>query len=107
MKKIFLLYITLLSTFLGYAQVFEPVSWKTSIEKISEDESYLVATATIDSGWHLYGQEIPSGGPRPTVFTFQPNEGYELIGKTLEDEGITEDDKIFKMKIKYTNVNKD
>ncbi|CAL2077204.1 protein-disulfide reductase DsbD family protein [Tenacibaculum sp. 190524A05c] len=101
MKKIFLLYITLLSTFLGYAQVFEPVSWKTSIEKISEDESYLVATATIDSGWHLYGQEIPSGGPRPTVFTFQPNEGYELIGKTSEDEGITEDDKIFKMKIKY------
>ncbi|CAL2091289.1 protein-disulfide reductase DsbD family protein [Tenacibaculum sp. 190524A05c] len=101
MKKIFSLYITLLSTFLGYAQVFEPVSWKTSIEKISEDESYLVATATIDSGWHLYGQEIPSGGPRPTVFTFQPNEGYELIGKTSEDEGITEDDKIFKMKIKY------
>ncbi|CAL2077266.1 thioredoxin:protein disulfide reductase [Tenacibaculum sp. 190524A05c] len=101
MKKIFLLYITLLSTFLGYAQVFEPVSWKTSIEKISEDESYLVATATIDSGWHLYGQEIPSGGPRPTVFTFQPNESYELIGKTSEDEGITEDDKIFKMKIKY------
>ncbi len=101
MKKIFFLYITLMSTFISFSQVFEPVSWKTSIEKISEEESYLVATATIDNGWHLYGQEIPSGGPRPTIFTFQSNDGYELIGKTSEEEGITEDDKIFKMKIKY------
>ena len=90
-----------MSTFLGFSQVFDPVSWKTSIEKINEEEAFLVATATIDNGWHLYGQEIPAGGPRPTVFTFAPNENYQLIGNTLEDSGITEDDKIFKMKIKY------
>ena len=90
-----------MSTFLGFSQVFDPVSWKTSIEKINEEEAFLVATATIDNGWHLYGQEIPAGGPRPTVFTFTPNENYQLIGNTLEDSGITEDDKIFKMKIKY------
>ncbi|WP_132792618.1 protein-disulfide reductase DsbD family protein [Tenacibaculum skagerrakense] len=101
MKKIFFLYITIMSSFISFSQVFEPVKWKTSIEKITEEEFYLVATATIDNGWHLYAQEIPTGGPRPTIFTFEPNESYELIGKTLEEDGITEDDKIFKMKIKY------
>lgn len=101
MKKIFFLYFTIASIFQSSSQIFDPVSWKTSIEKINEDEAYLVATATIENGWHLYGQEIPPGGPRPTIFTFQPSQYYQIIGNTEESAGIIENDKIFRMKIKY------
>lgn len=86
---------------MGFSQLFEPVKWKTSIEKISEDEFYLVTIATIDHGWHLYSQDVPKGGPRPTVFTYTPSKDYELIGNTIEEIGITEDDKTFNMRIKY------
>lgn len=100
MKKVFFLFIALIS-FTGFSQIFNPIKWKTKTEKISDNEFYLITTATIDNTWHLYAQEIPAGGPRPTVFTYQPNDSYELVGKTSEEVGITEDDKIFKMRIKY------
>ncbi len=100
MKRLF--FLTLLLTLnIGYSQVFNPIKWKTSIEKLSEEEYNLVTTAIIDKGWHLYSQDVPAGGPRPTVFTFKPNEDYELIGGVLEDEGVTEFDNTFKMTIKF------
>ncbi|MDY0780316.1 protein-disulfide reductase DsbD family protein [Tenacibaculum sp. IB213877] len=100
MKKILFLFLLLIS-YSSFSQVFDPVTWKTGVEKISETEYNLITTATIDRGWHLYAQKVPKGGPRPTVFTFKPNENYELVGETTEDIGITEDDKTFKMRIKY------
>ncbi|WP_075341685.1 protein-disulfide reductase DsbD family protein [Tenacibaculum agarivorans] len=100
MKNVFFLLVILINT-LSHSQVFEPVQWKTSIEKITDDEYNLVTTAIIDKGWHLYAQEVPKGGPRPTVFTYKPNDDYELIGKTIEEKGVTEFDNTFKMEIKY------
>ncbi|TYP99463.1 thiol:disulfide interchange protein DsbD [Tenacibaculum adriaticum] len=101
MKKILFLLIFITSISNSFSQVFDPVKWKTGIEKISETEYNLVTTAIIDANWHLYAQEVPKGGPRPTIFVYKPNENYELIGETSEDIGITEDDKTFKMRIKY------
>jgi len=103
MKK--LLYILIL--FLGFttsinAQIFEPVKWKTTVEKISESEFDLVVIATIDEGWHLYSQSIPEDGPIPTTFSFKDVEGnYQLVGKPTEDKGHEEFDKVFEMDIKY------
>ncbi|WP_442265286.1 cytochrome c biogenesis protein CcdA [Tenacibaculum sp. ZS6-P6] len=100
MKKVFFLF-TILISYIGFSQILDPVKWKTKTEKISDNEYYLISTATIDDGWHLYAQDIPKGGPRPTIFSFTPNDSYELMGKTSEEKGITEDDKVFKMQIKY------
>ncbi len=100
MKKVFFLLIVLTS-YVGFSQILNPVKWKTTTEKITENEYYLISTVTIDKGWHLYAQEIPKGGPIATSFTYKPNENYELIGNTTEEKGITEDDKVFKMQIKY------
>jgi thiol:disulfide interchange protein DsbD len=36
------------------AQIYDPVDSSTSVEKISETEFELVATAQIKPGWHLY-----------------------------------------------------
>lgn len=84
-----------------YAQVLEPVKWKTSTEKLSETEYNLVATATIDEGWHLYSQDVPEDGPIPTTFTYEPNAAYEILGKTSEEDGKVVDDPVFQMKIKF------
>ncbi len=81
-------------------QIVNPVHWSYSVEKISEDEVDLVFTARIDDKFHLYGLDIPDGGPVPTSFHFEPSEGYKLIGKVKEaSEGETIYDDNFKMKL--------
>ena len=86
---------------LTYAQILEPVKWKTSSKKISEGVYDLVITASIDPGWHLYSQTVPEGGPIPTTFLFEEEKGYTLIGKTSEEKGHEIDDPVFNMRIKY------
>jgi len=100
MKKIILILLLTLG-FTSYAQVFEPVKWTTSVEKVSETEYNLVAKASIDRGWHLYSQNVPEDGPIPTSFSFEENEGYSLIGNVEEEEGHTIDDPVFNMVIKF------
>ncbi len=84
-----------------FSQVFEPVKWVTSTEKVSETEYVLISTATIDSGWHLYSQVVPDGGPIPTSFTYKTNSDFSLISNTTEEEGHTVDDPVFDMRIKF------
>ncbi len=102
MKQLFIsiLFITTL-TFSATAQILEPVKWTTSVEKISDSEYTLIATATIDSGWHLYSQTVPEDGPIPTTFSFKGNNNYSKKGNTKEEKGHEVDDKVFNMKIKY------
>ncbi|MGS2727200.1 cytochrome c biogenesis protein CcdA [Psychroserpens sp. BH13MA-6] len=83
------------------AQVFEPVKWETSVEKISETAYDLIATVTIDAGWHLYSQNVPDNGPIPTTFVYKEDSGYQLLGKTSEEEGHTVDDPVFQMEITF------
>ncbi|WP_289665537.1 protein-disulfide reductase DsbD family protein [Flavobacterium panacagri] len=84
------------------AQMYNPVKWSTSVEKVSDKEYILKAKAVIQSGWHLYGQYIEEGGPSRTAFAFKnSSKKFELIGKTTEEKGHEVVDKIFDMKIKY------
>ncbi|MGC1631642.1 MAG: cytochrome c biogenesis protein CcdA [Gelidibacter sp.] len=83
------------------AQVLEPVKWSTSVEKISETEYDLIARAKIDSGWHLYSQDVPEDGPIPTTFIYDTGKDAEIIGNTIEEEGRTIDDPVFNMRIKF------
>ena len=101
MKKSLLLFF-LLSVSVFNAQIFEPVKWATSVEKISDSEYYLISTATIDKGWHLYSQDVPEDGPIPTTFIYDDQNGkINVIGNTTEEEGHTVDDPVFNMKIKF------
>jgi thiol:disulfide interchange protein len=85
-----------------FGQMYNPVKWTTSVEKISDKEYSLKAEAVIQSGWHLYGQYIEEGGPSATAFLFKnPKNNFELVGKTTEAKGHEVVDKIFNMKIKY------
>ncbi|WP_105047847.1 protein-disulfide reductase DsbD family protein [Polaribacter butkevichii] len=85
----------------AHAQIFEPVSWTTSVEKKSETEFILIVNATIDEGWHLYSQNVPEDGPIATSFTFETNSDFELVDTVSEDIGYTVDDPVFGLKIKF------
>ncbi len=100
-KKIFLASLFLLLSIITKAQIYTPVKWKTSVEKISDTEYYLVTKATIESGWHLYSQNVPDEGPNPTVFTFSKTSNYQLVRNVIEDKGKTVNDVVFKMQIKF------
>ncbi|AUP79979.1 protein-disulfide reductase DsbD domain-containing protein [Flavivirga eckloniae] len=100
MKKIALITFVLFG-FLLNAQIHDPVTWKTSVNKISDTEYELTATATIEEGWHLYSQSVPEDGPRPTVFTFESSPNFLKKGNTKEGKGHEVNDPIFEMLIKY------
>ncbi|MFB9079253.1 cytochrome c biogenesis protein CcdA [Flavobacterium procerum] len=101
MKNTILTFLLLISVSM-FGQMYNPVKWSTTVEKVSDKEYILKAQAVIQSGWHLYGQYIEEGGPSRTAFTFKNNnKKFELIGKTTEEKGHEVVDKIFDMKIKY------
>ncbi|RAJ25148.1 thiol:disulfide interchange protein DsbD [Gelidibacter algens] len=105
MKKASLV-IAFLVVWFGQAQIFNPVKWSTSVEKISDTEYKLISIASIESGWHLYSQDVPKDGPLPTSFTYDDNNGaFKIIGNTSEEEGHTINDPVFKMKIKFFENN--
>ena len=84
MKKIVSL-LALFITFLGTAQIVEPVKWSSSVVKVSDTELDLVITANIEDNWHLYSQFTPEGGALPLVLTYKNQKGnYQLVGKTKE-----------------------
>ena len=85
MKKIVFLLVAFFAFVTANSQVLDPVKWKSKTEKISDTEYNLILEATIDSGWHLYSQFTPDGGPIPLSFAFAPAKGvYDLVGKTKE-----------------------
>jgi thiol:disulfide interchange protein DsbD len=105
MKKGILVLLTIFLTFNSFSQIVDPVDWSTSVEKISETKYKLITKATIDMGWHLYSQSVPENGPIPTQFTYKDDGTFTLDGKTKEEEGETEFDSVFEMKIKFFSDN--
>ena len=70
MKKLFSLLLLLCVSVISYAQIIDAVHWRFSVKDISDSEKELVFTANMDDGWHLYGMNIPDGGPAATTFSF-------------------------------------
>ena len=82
----------------GFSQILDPVKWKFKTEKISETEFNLVLEGTIDSGWHVYSQFTPDGGPIPFELKFAESVGnYELVGKTKESKTRKEYNPVFEV----------
>jgi len=101
MKKIFLIVAIFFAMQHLTAQIYDPVSFTTSVKENGENKYTLIITAKIDKGWHIYSQSVPAGGPAPTSFTFTPSKKYKTIGKVTEPNGHEIDDPIFQMRIKY------
>jgi len=100
-KRIFL-FALLLATFqMVSAQILEPVKWSFESKKTGDSEYELRFMATMDNGWHLYSQFVPTGGPIPTSFKFDKSAGFTLVGKVIEPKPLEENDPNFNMVVKY------
>ncbi|MFD1315028.1 protein-disulfide reductase DsbD family protein [Namhaeicola litoreus] len=101
-KKHLFFLLLFFSFFALQAQIFDPVKWETSVNKISDNEYDLTLKAQLESNWHLYAQKIPDNGPIPTTISFEgAGKDFELIGETQEGEGHEAYDEVFEMDIKF------
>ena len=86
----------------AFAQIQDPVQFKTEWKKISDTEAQIVFTGVIDAGWHVYSTDLPEGGPISATFNTDKMEGVELDGKLMpEGKEIEAFDKVFEMKLRY------
>ena len=101
-KYIALLAILLLSIFGVNAQIEQPIKWETKIEKSSDTEGKIVFNVKIDKGWHLYGFNLPKGGPKPTAITFDKINGVEFIDSIISSRApIKTFDKTFELELSW------
>lgn len=102
MKRFTLLLVLLLGAVMSVsAQIHDPVKWFFSAEKTSDGFTEITLKASIEDKWHLYSQDIPEGGPRPTFFDFFKAEQFTTEGVVREGKPIEEFDKNFDMTLKY------
>ncbi len=87
--------------FSAFSQLQEPVKWTFKANRINDSIAELQFTAKIDPTWHMYSQQVPKDGPRPTLFTFDKSSGFQLIGKVTEPKPFEEFDEMFEMNVKY------
>lgn len=86
MKKLLSTLLLALVSLTIQAQILQPVTWKIKLEDSNSAEKAIIFTATAESGWHLYDQNLPEGGPVSTSFTFETLKGAELIGKPTSSD---------------------
>ncbi len=87
---------------ISHAQLTNPVKWSVEQKSLGNNKVEIIATATIDAGWHLYGTQIPEGGPIATTFKLNTNQSFSEDGKVLEVTPSTKKhDTTFGMELSY------
>lgn len=85
-----------------FAQIQEPVKFKTEWITISDTEAEIVFTGEIEDGWHIYSTDLPEGGPISATFNVDKIEGAEVVGKLMpRGTEIDKMDPIFQMQVRY------
>jgi thiol:disulfide interchange protein len=91
------------------AQIFDPVTWNFQTKEFEDNVFELIATATIQSGWHIYALTVSDDpntiGPIPTTFTFSDSKDCTALGKMREGKFITHFDPNFEMDLNYFENN--
>ena len=89
-----------------FAQMQDPVQFKTEWKELSATEAEIVFTGTIDAGWHVYSTGLEDGGPTSATFNVDEIKGAELVGKLTPGAGEVENmDPIFSMQVRYFEGN--
>lgn len=97
-----LFFVTLFLSFIAasVANAQSEVKWTQNLRMTSDTEGVMEFTASIADGWHIYGTDIPSGGPTATEIDFRNLTGMELVGNlTASKSPVTYMDALFNMKI--------
>lgn len=103
MKKISILFILFLVSFLINAQIVNPTKWEFDSRQVG-NEVDLIFKATIENGWHLYDTYLPEGGPIATSFVFEDSTLFDFVGEIIkEPQPEIHFDETFQMNVGYFN----
>ena len=102
MKKIFTAFVLMILFSAAYAQQ-QKVSWNFVAKKLTGNSYELKMTATPPTGWHIYSQTTPDGGPIPTEFKFTNNALVTVPAERPKEVGklVKYFDTNFKVDVKY------
>ena len=104
MKKLVFAIIVLFGTgiYTLNAQIKQPVKWTFEVKVINKYEAQVIAHATIDDGWKMYGLSVPENGPFPTNIIFEKSNSYRPLKKPVEVTPSTvKYDNFFHMNVPY------
>lgn len=85
-----------------FAQFQSPVKYEVKEALLSSDKLQVTFTIKADAGWHVYGTDIPDGGPTRACLTLEQQEGVTPLG-TLQQSGNIHRamDEMFGMEVTY------
>jgi len=94
----------LVAIFLGFsisAQIQNPIVWSVSADASSDNKGEIKFNVKIEKGWHLYGMDIPQGGPMPTVISLPEISGVKFGDITPSVKPMSSVDMIFHLKLSW------
>ena len=80
MRRLFIVFLSFCCLGIANAQLAKPVTVVSEIKEVSPTEAVITFTASIQSGWHMYGIQVVPDGPTPTTMNVEKIAGAELIG---------------------------
>lgn len=80
MKKISLIFAFILFSVVSISAQ-KPIKWRSSVKMTSKTEGVVTIKAIIQPGWHLYGTNLPEGGPKATKFDLSSSKGVKFVGQ--------------------------
>ena len=101
-KLIFLFFALIIAAVTVQAQIENPVKWSYTATKVSDKVYQVVITATLPKPWHIYSQNTPDGGPKPTKISYTKNPLLVINGEPKENGSLkTVHDNNFGVDVKY------
>ena len=107
-KKLSIVILSLAACILSLAAQgnVEPVRWRTFVKTNADGTGTVTFRALIAPGWHLYGLDIPEGGPKATSFDTSGSTGVKFTGKIKAARAPKEiDAELFGMKLAWWDAN--
>ena len=81
--------------------ITDAVKWSIAMTNEANGDATITATATLKSGWHIYDQNLPEGGPTSTVMNLE-GKGFKRIGSpTTNRKPIETFDPNFEMTLRW------
>ena len=81
LKKNIFIFLSLLIASASLGQIYEPVKWSVEQKNTGDKTAEIQIHAFVDEGWHLYGLDLPKGGPHPTTIVFETLQNASKVGE--------------------------
>lgn len=100
MKKYLLALLAVVCVALGASA--QAAKWRTTVRMSSDTEGVVTVRAIVPEGFHLYGMDMPEGGPVATSLDFSASKGVTMLGKTgFAPQPATARDEAFGMDLQW------